>query len=190
VPVVSLPAKPFVVIRHGQTDANRDLRIAGRTEAQLTQAGRRSAQALSAWVWPEDMMLFTSPQQRAQETARLAFPHSSPFLLEGLRERDWGQLENRPVSELLARDQTPEGGEPWAGMIDRVRMAITEAQRFAAAHVPVCVAHSGVIRAVRHLTGGAADGPSPANTTPYLFSPGPEGWRETLLEQKDTRWIA
>ncbi|WP_158585569.1 histidine phosphatase family protein [Pseudooceanicola sediminis] len=189
-PVVTLRARPFVLIRHGQTDANRDHLVAGRTEAQLTQVGRRAAQALSGWEWPADTMLFVSPQQRARETARLAFPHHSPVLLEGLRERDWGLLEGRPVSQLLPRDQTPEQGEAWPDMIGRVCAAIAVAQDAAAGRLPVCVAHSGVIRAARHLTGGAADGPSPANTTPYLFSPTPEGWRETLLEQKDTRWIA
>ncbi|PIL14329.1 hypothetical protein P775_26860 [Puniceibacterium antarcticum] len=188
---MKLPDLAFVMIRHGQTDANRDQRIAGKTEARLTELGLHSARALSDWAWPsDDILLFSSPQQRAQATARLAFPGYTSILLEGLRERDWGLFEGRPVSEIPPRDQTPSTGEPWSDMLDRVCDAITEAQKRSAGKTPVCVAHSGVIRAVRQLTGGSADGPSPANTTPYLFTPRPEGWHELLLDKKDTQWIS
>ncbi|MBU2980609.1 histidine phosphatase family protein [Lentibacter algarum] len=180
---MNLPQKRFVVIRHGQTNANRDALIAGRIEAQLTQEGRRSAAELSGWQWPKDMMLFASPQQRAQDTASLAFPKATIITLDGLRERDWGVYEGRPVSEAPKRDETPEDGEAWADMIARVGTEITRAQSRVNKGLSVFVAHSGVIRAVRELTGGNAHGPSPANTTPYLYTPTPDGWVETCLKK-------
>ncbi|SEL21373.1 histidine phosphatase family protein [Pacificibacter marinus] len=183
----------FVVIRHGQTDANRDGRIAGRIEAQLTPEGRSAACALPDWMWPKTILLFSSPQQRARDTAHLGFPEHDPIVLNGLRERDWGVFEGRPVSELPPRDQTPKGGEPWPDMLQRVADAVTfattEAQRHGPSCLPVLVAHSGVIRAVRHLTGGTAHGPSPVNTTPYLFAPGLDDWDARIPDKKDKSWI-
>ncbi|WP_373051089.1 histidine phosphatase family protein [Thalassovita aquimarina] len=184
------PTRPFVLIRHGQTDANRDGVIAGRTEARLTKAGRSAARALADWAWPAPIALFSSPQHRARETAELAFPGHEPILLDGLRERDWGRFEGLQVTDAPPREETPEGGEAWLDMIARVAAALRVAQDRAHGALPVVVAHSGVVRAARRFAGGSPHGPSPANTTPYLFAPGPGGWRETMLHKKDNRWIA
>lgn len=182
--------KRFVIIRHGQTDANRDGTIAGRIEAQLTQEGRDGAAKLSNWHWPKQIALFVSPQQRAQETASLAFPTQTIITLEGLRERDWGVFEGRPVSEALHRETTPDDGEAWADVIARVAAEVSHAQSQSSDVLPVFVAHSGVIRAVRALTGGTAHGPSPANTTPYLFTPTQCSWTETRLDKNATQKLA
>jgi probable phosphoglycerate mutase len=169
------------LIRHGQTDANRDGRIAGRTEAQLTQSGRAAASALAAWHWPKDIVVFVSPQQRALDTAQLAFPEQKPTVLDGLRERDWGLFEGCPIAELPSREDTPEGGEAWEDMLRRVRASIAKAQ--AEGGLPVLVAHSGVIRAARFLTGGNPHGPSPTNARPYLFQPCGSGWQEVTPDR-------
>ncbi len=184
------PPLPFVVIRHGETDANRDALVAGRIEAQLTPAGRAAAQALAGWIWPREIALFSSPQQRARDTAGLAFPLRTPILLEDLQERDWGLFEGRPIAHLPPREETPEGGEPWPQMLARVSRAVAQAQAQAKGALPILVAHSGVIRAVRHLTSGSPHGPSAANTAPYLFAPAAHGWQEQKLPEKDRQWIA
>ena len=186
-PSVILPRLPFIVIRHGETDANRDGWIAGRIEAQLTQPGCAAAQDLARWQWPAEIALFVSPQKRARQTAQLAFPNRQFVTLDGLRERDWGVFEGRPLAQAPPRETTPEAGEAWADMIARVAAAITQAQEMAAGAHPVLVAHSGVIRAARHLTCGSAHGPSPVNTTPYLFAPHADSWRETLLRGTEAR---
>lgn len=188
--MTALPPRAFVLIRHGQTDANRDGIIAGRREAMLTETGRAAALALAGWRWPDGLALFASPQARARETAALAFPGRAVTLIAGLRERDWGALEGRPIAELTPREATPPGGEGWYAMRDRVARALTEAIDAAGPALPVLVAHSGVIRAARALTGGAHDGPSAPNTLPLLFAPRDGGWHETTLNEKDTPWIA
>lgn len=181
---MTLPLRAFCVIRHGQTDANRDGIIAGRIEAQLTVQGRAAASALAALHWPERIALFTSPQDRAQETARLAFPGQSAHVINALRERDWGVFEGQPVSTLPPRDATPEGGEGWPAMLLRVGAALREADSLAGDALPVLIAHSGVIRSIRALTGGDFGGPSAANTTPILFTPADGRWSEQLLFPK------
>lgn len=167
---------PFVLIRHGQTDANRDGRIAGRLEAQLTEQGRAAAAALSKLPWATTgLHIFCSPQERARQTAQLAFPRQNLWQMDGLRERDWGDLEGRPLAEQTPRYDTPPGGEAWQVLLARVGIALAACQQAAGSDLPVIVAHSGVIRAARALTGGDAGGPSPANTTPFLYEPMGQG---------------
>jgi probable phosphoglycerate mutase len=72
-------------------------------------------------------------------------------------------------------------------MVARVAAAITQAQELSGGARPVLVAHSGVIRAARHLTCGSAHGASPINTTPYLFAPHADSWRETVLRGRDAK---
>lgn len=181
----------FVVIRHGQTDANRDAIIAGRLEAQLTEAGRAAAQALAEKPWPAAIRIFASPQQRAQDTARLAFPDLQIGCHDDLRERDWGALEGRPVAELPPRQSTPPDGESWEAVLARVARAVRACQDQAGDALPVLVAHSGVIRALRYLVFGALDGPSAANTTPFLYRPtSTGGWEEIPYFSEDRRSCA
>lgn len=185
---MSLVPRRFVLIRHGETDANRAGRIAGRTEARLTDAGRAGAAALAGRRWPE-ITLFVSPQTRAQDTARLAFPGRTALTLADLRERDWGDFEGRPVADLPPRESTPAGGEAWSDMIARVARALTHGlTRTGEDSLPVFVAHSGVIRAARHLLSRDPFGPSPRNTTPILFLPGPSGWHETGTTGDPATW--
>ena len=82
------------------------------------------------------------------------------------------------VADLPPRESTPAGGEAWSDMIARVARALTHGlTRTGEDSLPVFVAHSGVIRAARHLLSRDPFGPSPRNTTPILFLPGPSGWR-------------
>lgn len=172
--------RPFVMIRHGETDANRAGLIAGRLEAQLTDQGRAEAAALARLDWPAAPLLFVSPQTRARDTAALGFPDHQAQVLAQLRERDWGRLEGRPLAEMIPREDTPEGGERWDDMLDRVAAGLALALGDPRPGLPVLVAHSGTIRAVRRLTGGTEHGPRAGNATPLRFSPVDGGWTEDL----------
>lgn len=182
---MTLPERDFVLIRHGQTDANRDGIIAGRLEALLTEKGRDGAARLAGVDWPKPIKLFVSPQQRAQETARLAFPDHRVITLEALRERDWGRFEGRSTTELPPRESTPEGGEGWAEITARVSSVLAECHALAGNALPVIVSHSGVIRAVRFLAFGEIHAPSAANTTPYLYQLRDGRWTERQYPLKD-----
>lgn len=166
---MTLPARDFCLIRHGETDANRDHVIAGRTEAQLTLAGIAAARMLARHPWPTTIAVFTSPQDRARTTAELAFPTRPVQVVADLRERDWGRFELRPLAELPPRTATPEGGEGWEPLLARIAGALCLCMEQAQGALPVIVAHSGVIRAARALTGGDFTGASAPNTTPLLF---------------------
>lgn len=170
-PLPQLPYRDFCLIRHGETTANRDGKIAGRTDVALTETGRQQARALAQFPWPEQKRVFTSALSRAIETASLAFPQETLTQLPELNERDWGIFENRPLEELPPRDSPPPQGESWADMIHRVQRALWQCDAAAGAALPILVCHSGVIRATRLLCGhhDLANGTRPPNATPLFF---------------------
>ncbi|GAA6202535.1 histidine phosphatase family protein [Aquicoccus sp. SU-CL01552] len=163
------PSQSFCLIRHGETTANADGFIAGITDVPLTALGRDQARALSELPWPEEIAVFASPLSRAQRTAELAFPGRDVQLHPGLRERDWGVFEGRPLGEQPARENTPGQGESWPDMLVRVQTAITEICAGAEGMLPVLVCHSGIIRAARMLWTTGDVGQRPPNATPLLF---------------------
>ncbi|WP_339860647.1 histidine phosphatase family protein [Thalassospira alkalitolerans] len=178
------PKVPFVFIRHGETDANKAGIIAGSTEPPLNDIGREQARAIAPLmargVWHA---LYVSPQDRARQTADLVMPGYDPHILDGLRERHWGDLEGRPMTELCPRFETPPDGEGFDAMCQRVSFAMQQALSEVSDRLTVVVAHSGVARCILYMTGFDAEGPRMANATPILFRPTATDWEyENLTE--------
>lgn len=179
--MTEIPAKSFYLIRHGETTANAEGLIAGRTDVPLTELGRAQARALSRRDWPARIALYASPMARAQETCELAFPDRPFTLHDGLRERDWGVYEGRPLRTQPDRNATPEQGESWPDMIRRIERAIVGICQTGTDTLPVLVCHSGVIRAARLLWTTGEVGSRPPNATPLLFKRSGSTFKEKTL---------
>lgn len=177
----ALPSRSFCLIRHGETTANARGIIAGVTDVSLTTLGRDQARALSGKSWSERIAVHASPQERARITAELAFPGREIKLHPGLRERDWGIFEGRPLSEQPPREETPLQGESWFDMLVRVRTAITDICAGSEDALPVLVCHSGIVRAARVLWTTGDVGQRPPNATPLLFQRTGNTVSETLI---------
>lgn len=175
----ALPSRSFCLIRHGETIANADEIIAGVTDVPLTRLGRDQACSLSKRKWPEPIAIYASPMSRARHTARLAFPRHRIELHDGLRERDWGVFEGRPLSEQPLREASPDRGESWPDMLRRVQIAIRGICATSPKALPILVCHSGIIRAARVLWTTGDVGQRPPNATPLLF----ENANNKLLEK-------
>jgi broad specificity phosphatase PhoE len=149
----------IVVVRHGETDWNRDRRVQGQSDIPLNEVGRRQARALSTELDGRAFAaVYSSDLLRARETATiLAAPRSLPVVtLAALREKHFGSWEGLTDAEVLERfPHAAEGpwgdGETSATMSCRVVQAVSE---IAAAHVGdgvLVVTHGGPIRALlRH----------------------------------------
>lgn len=92
------------LVRHGETEWNRDGRCQGVTDIPLTEKGLQQAEALGqVFANKRPGLILSSPLQRARETARrIAKPHGlTPETVTALQEWDQGELEGLTGAQLL-----------------------------------------------------------------------------------------
>ena len=126
----------FILVRHGETDANRLGYVGGSTDDALTERGHEQAGKVATHLGDTlDMVhaLYTSPLKRAQETAGYiggALDHQ-PSIIDDLQEwhaGDWEQLEYSVIPQqpefrqeaLVEADFAPPNGESLGSVQKRV----------------------------------------------------------------------
>ncbi len=104
----------LILIRHGQTEWNREERFRGRVDIPLNETGKEQAQKIAARLANDPIdAIYSSPLQRALQTARpLAdFKHLQVQTEPGLNDISFGALEGLKVEE--ARQAFPEIIDKW-----------------------------------------------------------------------------
>jgi 2,3-bisphosphoglycerate-dependent phosphoglycerate mutase len=161
----------LILVRHGETDWNRDGRWQGQADAPLNERGREQARALAEQLAGEPVdAVYSSDLSRARETAEIIAARLDREPVEvdpRLREVNVGgwsgltmaEIEARyPAEVALWRTGDPAhafaGGETYAAMGERVVDALAEiASRHPDDNV-VVVLHGGSIRgALAHAAG-------------------------------------
>ncbi len=167
---IALPYRLFLV-RHGETDWNREGRLQGAQDIPLNALGREQAAEAAARLRGlvhgyAGLDFVCSPMQRAQETMQilrrqLGLPAAAYRIEERLRELTFGEWEGftwRQVrasarEQALARERdkwgfVPPGGESYRMLAERIRPVLAELRR-----ETVIVSHGGVARAALALIG-------------------------------------
>lgn len=147
----------LVLLRHGETEWSKSGQHTGRTEVELTDAGREQAQ-LAAGVLGElklvDPLVISSPRRRSLVTAELA-GLSVDEVTEELAEWDYGSYEGLTTEQI--RESVPDwlvwthgcpGGESVAQVSARADAAVTTALRHMESRDVVFVSHGHFSRAV------------------------------------------
>jgi broad specificity phosphatase PhoE len=160
----------LILVRHGETDWNRDGRWQGQADAPLNKRGREQAMALADELAGEEVAaVYASDLSRARETAEiLAARLGRPVDVDPrLREVHIGGWSGLTTDEIEARfpddvlhwyegdpSHSFDGGETYAAMGARVVAALEEiAARHPSDRVLV-VLHGGPIRALlAHASG-------------------------------------
>lgn len=104
----------LIVIRHGETDWNRQNRFQGQIDVPLNAAGEAQVQRLAERLLSEKFdAVVCSDLLRARATARVAAPPSAlPAVTEPLwREQSFGVLEGLDVPTIIAKH--PELWSSW-----------------------------------------------------------------------------
>jgi probable phosphoglycerate mutase len=90
----------LILLRHGETEWSRELRHTGRTDVPLTPAGEAAAAALAPELAARPVVAaFSSPAQRAVQTARLAGLVNVKEDAD-LWEWDYGGYEGRTTADI------------------------------------------------------------------------------------------
>jgi probable phosphoglycerate mutase len=153
----------LVLVRHGESTANAQGLLLGRSDTPLTDLGVAQARAVAnALSTTEVVEVRSSPLQRALRTAEMVAGELPVIIDDRWVEVDYGEHEGRPLGDVPAEvwqhwrtDPTyrPEGGEALAEVGERVAQACNElfAQPGGAANDPetavVVVSHVSPIKA-------------------------------------------
>jgi broad specificity phosphatase PhoE len=104
--------KTVHLIRHGETQANRDGVFRGRGEVPLSEAGLRQAGELRARFAGERIeRVLASPLQRAMQTATICFPNAAIEAQELVNNLDLGRWAGRRKREIAVEE--PELWRRW-----------------------------------------------------------------------------
>lgn len=175
-------ATRVVLIRHGETDWNRDRRIQGQTDTPLSALGRRQALAIGQRLKRERFTaIYASDLQRAWDTAQaigqatLAERSDAPQPVADrrLREMDFGEWEGKTSAEIAAShpeaharskhrdaDFRIPGGESFRDLYERTVAAVTSLVDAHPGGTLCVVAHGGILDMMyRHTHSIALDQP-------------------------------
>jgi broad specificity phosphatase PhoE len=123
----------LMLVRHGETDYNRDWRFQGHSDLELNPAGRRQAEGLRQRLSQEPIdVIYTSQLKRATETADIIAEGRGLRIVtcENLAEIDFGKFEGLTYKEIVKRypewqpshlSFTDYGGESLEQLARRVR---------------------------------------------------------------------
>ncbi|MDY0909858.1 histidine phosphatase family protein [Microbacterium sp. CFBP9034] len=168
----------LTLIRHGETDWNRDRRIQGSTDIPLNDTGREQAREAGRLLRERldaatPVTVAASDLSRARETAEIiaaALGADAPRLYPGLRERAYGEAEGVEADEFFRRwgdwhSADVPGAEPRPVLRERALGALRQAVRdHRRATGPgeatlIVVAHGALIRElIGHASGGELPG--------------------------------
>ena len=125
----------LILVRHGESVANAQGLLLGRTDAALTETGRAQAAAVP-WLLERPVVeLRSSPLCRAVDTAELLGSELPVVVDDRWIEVDYGDFECQPLGEIPAevwqkwqsdRDFRPPGGESLSEVDGRIAAACEE----------------------------------------------------------------
>ena len=160
--------RKWFLVRHGETDYNREGRAQGQSESDLNDTGRAQAQAVAERLRDVDFAVcVASDLRRVLDTAAIILDGRRDIPLiksAAMREKDFGELEGKTFQEvkrdspalfrrLFADDPdfVPPGGESDRELIDRVAGGLDAL--IASGDIPdganiLIVAHGGTVRAL------------------------------------------
>lgn len=91
----------LALIRHGETQANKERRYLGKTDEALSESGIEILRSYKAQnCYPDVKYLFASPMKRCMETAQILYSELCPVKISEWEEMDFGEFEYKNYEEL------------------------------------------------------------------------------------------
>jgi broad specificity phosphatase PhoE len=173
---------PFFMIRHGETDWNREKRYQGQVDIPLNRLGREQAAGNGRLLaslghdWTQ-WRFFSSPLGRARDTMeilreQLGIDPKNYATDDRLIEITFGAWERKRLEDLVEEEpeemarrnankwvHAPPGGESYADAVKRVAAFLDHLER-----PSVIICHGGILRATQFIMEDG-DGPAIADTS-------------------------
>lgn len=158
----------LILVRHGESEGNRDRTFTQHVDVALTDTGREQAHAAGEKIARlfSPSRLIASPYARARHTAEIIARHVElPVEIEpDLREQSFGVFAGEPYESLLSDAAYHEGprwswrpheGESLIDVYDRAVPVLERIARASIGHDVIVVSHGGVMLALcAHVGGG------------------------------------
>jgi len=158
----------LLLVRHGETDWNRDGRWQGGSDTRLNDLGREQARALAEQLDGEIDVLYSSDLARAWETAEIV---AAKLGLEvrldpRLRERGFGSWEGLTTTEIEERfgdahrrwlageGAGADDAETFEDFSARVEDFLSDVLRLHPGEEVMVISHGGSIRVIHALAAG------------------------------------
>lgn len=142
------------LVRHGETEWNRQRRVQGLTDIPLNDTGREQARRTGVLLTRRPVArVVASPLSRTRETAEIIAAQlglGAPELRDAFVERDYGTAEGLDFQEIEARyppGMEVPGRESREDVAARVIPALQALAREQPGEAIVVVSHGGAIRA-------------------------------------------
>src|ERR1700687_2807073 len=151
----------LILVRHGESEGNRDRTFTQHTDVPLTARGREqahaSAQSIAKRYKPTRVV--ASPFARARQTAEIiaGVVGLGVDIDAAFREQSFGVFAGQPYESLLTDaayhegprwQWRPQGGESLIDVYERVVPAFDQIARASVGHDVVIVSHGGVMLAL------------------------------------------
>jgi glucosyl-3-phosphoglycerate phosphatase len=181
----------LILIRHGESEGNRDRIFTPTPEVSITDNGRTQVRDAAEWIAARyaPVHVVTSPFRRAVQTAEIiAARFDVPVSVEpDLRERSYGELAGQPYTaarSCAGYDPVnywtwcpPGGGETLVDVAARAGAVLDRIARGAGGDT-VVVSHGAVMMALwRHVTGEWRQGRVSRNAGLVIVEHGDGGYR-------------
>lgn len=142
--------KKIFLVRHGQVDFGGPVRLCiGRSDYPLSPQGIKQAESLSHFFRSlSKARFFSSPLQRARQTAEIIAGEKEVSIIDDLREMDMGEWEGRPLKGLKkGLSDHPSSGEKREEALARFKGVLDLLVRYDEDDFRplVIIAHAGVI---------------------------------------------
>lgn len=151
------------LIRHGETDWNREKRVQGSIDIPLNQRGQDQASKLFRWFQNRHIdAIYSSDLARAYDTARSLATHYNLAVrtFSELRERSYGLIEGKEIQQFQLTHSDEFGDwkeleqyqiEPLVAVKNRAFQKIEELVRLHHRESIAIVSHGGTINAFLSL---------------------------------------
>jgi broad specificity phosphatase PhoE len=161
----------FIMVRHGESEGNRERRFTVSSEVGLTELGMRQAHETARRIAQlfKPQIVVSSPFRRARQTSEIIARELNLQIetVHDLHERDLGCLKGHSYDDLRAlvvKDPSydpargwswkPEGGESYEEVRERVMRAVDKLLDHYPQDEIIIVSHGGVMLSVwAHITG-------------------------------------